>query len=675
MTARRLWVLSVVGAAALMTVIDAALLQRSKSYFTGGFLSIDHLTGAFDTAAFVALSFAVDAAFIGLAGALIAWVLSRARVGPRASVAAGVVGATSALLVADVISYQILRYLGDAFDLGLMVDLTGGDVSEVLAVASGHLGGLALMVIGVAVAAFAVVWAANRYWAEGAVVPLPAGALLLPVALAIAGGALLTAAANASDTLENGLLRKPAGRAFAAVINQITDVDRDRFGAVGRSADPDPFDRSVFPYALDIPGNGIDENGVGGDFPAGPVVFDAPRVDPTEWQRRPDVILVVLESFRADVVGAKRHGKSVTPAMDAVAARGVSVPAAFSHNGYTVQSRHHLFAGSVLAKSGTTLIDDFLASGYRVGYVSAQDESFGAAAYDVGFERATFATDARADRARRFSTSTTAGSLVVPSTVVQERVGEFLAAHGDADAPLFLYVNFQETHFPYSRPGLDSLISPERLPRNRIEPGAREALWDTYLNTAANVDRAVGEVLDAVRRKRGAEPAIVITADHGESLFDEGFLGHGYALNDVQTRVPLIVANLPMQLEQPFGQADLRGAIDLAMRQPAAMTSRPAVVDAPGRTVFQYLGDVSRPRQIAFLHEGGRTVYDFRSRRVQIRGGPWSRPDDMSEGHRQMFTRLVRYWEAIGLAHGGPVEDAATPRPTAVDRALLDAER
>ena len=39
-----------------------------------------------------------------------------------------------------------------------------------------------------------------------------------------------------------------------------------------------------------------------------------------------------------------------------------------------------------------------------------------------------------------------------------------------------------------------------------------------------------------------------------ESLYDDGFLGHGIAINDIQTRIPLIVANLPVAVAQPFGQ-------------------------------------------------------------------------------------------------------------------------
>src|SRR5688572_6949029 len=669
---RRSWVLATAIGAVLITLFDAALLQQSRSYFTGGFLSIDYLQGPVDVVVFLVTSLFVDAAFVGLVTAVAAWALSRSRLRPQAAVLAGALAGTSLLLAADVASYQILRYLGDAFDLALMFDLTGRSISEMFAVASTHRAAVAHVALVAGGAAAGGIWAANRHWKHHARVRFPARVLMIPAVVALFGTAVLTAAANASDTLENGLLRKPAGRAMAMVVNAVTDVDRDRFGAVGRSVDPDPFDGSVFPYAVDLPGNGVDEDGIAGDLPREAAVFEETPLQTREWRRRPDVVLIVLESFRADVVGARLNGKPVTPVIDAVVGRGASVDAAFSHNGYTIQSRHHLFTGSLLAvPSKTTLIDDFLANGYRVGYFSAQDESFGGAAYDVGFARATVASDARADRARRYSTSTTAGSLVVPSTVVQERIGQFLDTYGPGEAPLFLYVNFQETHFPYSHPGIETLISPARLDRSRIGPDQRAALWETYLNTAATVDRAVGEVLEAVRRARRAEPGVVITADHGESLFDEGFLGHGYALNDVQTRVPLVVANLPMDLQQPFGQAELRAALGSALQKGPEVSSMPTVSPAANRVVFQYLGDLSRPRQIAFLQNGERTVYDFRSRRLRVANGPWSTADDLTGSHREIFHRLVHWWEAIGLARRdnlrGGRSNEKSPLPTTLD--------
>jgi hypothetical protein len=96
-------------------------------------------------------------------------------------------------------------------------------------------------------------------------------------------------------------------------------------------------------------------------------------------------------------------------------------------------------------------------------------------------------------------------------------------------------------------------------------------------------------------------------SDHGESLFDEGFLGHGYALNEIQTRIPFIVANLPLVVREPFGQADLRGAIDAALRVDPGVAAVPRLEPAPAHEVFQYLGTIDRPRQIALLGEHGRT--------------------------------------------------------------------
>jgi arylsulfatase A-like enzyme len=481
--------------------------------------------------------------------------------------------------------------------------------------------------------------------------------LLAPVSLALVATIVLAAAVTASSALENSLLRKPSGQALRFVIAAATDVDGDRFGIVGRVADPDPWNASVYPYAPEIPGNGIDEDGVGGDLPAGPGYVE-PSPPAEEWRRRPDVVLIVLESFRADLIGARYQGKPITPVMNALAERGASSRAAYSHNGYTVQSRFHLLAGSFIARRhAPTLVDDFNTNGYVTGYFSGQDESFGAEEYGVGFARADRSYDARSDEARRYSTYSTPGSLAVAHRAVQEHIEKFVDGQGRDAAPLFLYVSFEDTHFPYSHEGIETLVSGVRLPRSRIGPDERDALWATYANTAANVDRAVGEVVDHVRRVRGREPAVIITADHGESLFEGGFLGHGYGLDDAQTRVPLIVTGLPMRIREPFGQVDLRQALLSALSVPPEVAAAP-VVEAAGEPLFQYLGDVRSPSQIGFVWPDGRLVYDFRRRRVQIGGGTWRPPSELTSSERERFLRLIHQWEWMNIARRRGQSDA-----------------
>lgn len=644
------WRLTAV-AALLATAMDALLLERSKGFFTGGFLAEDHVRSPLEGALFVGASLLADAAVVGLLVALALLALRRLRL-TRAARSVAVLGiALAPLAVANFITYRLHEYLGDAFDLGLMFDLTGRRPEEIYAVASAHLGAPIALIVGGALAGGAFVWLVNRV-VPGQRAPLqpgPARPLVRSAALLFMAGLLSTAFLRAgTDVMENGLRRKPAGKFLGSIAERATDLDRDGFGAIGRMGDPAPFDAAVFPYAIEVPGNGIDENGVGGDLPTA-----APYAEPqgihSDWTHRPDVVFIVLESFRADTVGATLEGQAVTPVISEIARRGVSSSLAFSHNGYTAQSRHHLFSGSLAGlRDGTSLIDDFRANGYEVAYFSGQDESFGGSEFAIGFERADVRYDARVEPHRRYSSFSTAGSLAVPHDVVQERIDTFLAERS-SDRPLLLYVNFHDTHFPYHHKGIEPLISSAAIARGAIGPDRREELRATYLNTVANVDRAVGAVLTRVRQALGHEPAVILTADHGESLYDEGFLGHGYALNDVQTRVPLVVNGLPLRLVEPVGQHELRDAIARALRTAPDAGAAPALQLDPSKRIFQYLGILRRPRQIGFVTGAGRTIYDFNSGKVHLRD-EWHRPADLRGADRQLFLELVHTWERLAAA-------------------------
>ncbi len=650
---RSRWAGITLAAGIAATAVDAALLQRKRAYFTGGFLSVDHISSPSQAIAFVAGSVVADAVVLGAPVALALWACGRFTVARLPATVIALAAALAPVLVADVLTYQLLDYLGDAFDLNLMFDLTGRSPGEVLAVSSAHLAGLAWLGGGIALAVAGVFWTlmrrSSRLRPPVERIPLRSAGVV-PIVVVMVGAGVTAAVRTSSDVLDNGLRRKPTGSILGTIVNALSDVDGDGYGVLGRPADPDLFDARIHPYALDVPGNGVDENGVAGDLPAGVEPYREPPLPGGPWRSHPDVVLIVLESFRADAVGATVGGKPVTPVLDALAARGVSVRHAYSHNGYTVQSRRHIFSGSTADIGGSsTLLDDFRANGYQTAYFSAQDESFGGTGQGVGFDRADVAYDARADRNRRYSTFTTAGSLAVPYNVLLDRVGAFLDTRR-RERPLFLYVNFHDTHFPYRHPGIAPLVSRSVLAQSDITPGHADTLRAMYLNTAANVDRAIGSVLEHARRSLGREPGVIVLGDHGESLFDEGFLGHGYALNDAQTRIPLIVANLPVTIEDPFGQADLRGIIDAALASPVGAAAAPVVGQNAARRVFQYLGNIDRPAQIGLATSTGRTIYDFRSDEVQVDRGAWRRSRDLRPGELAAFTALVRIWERMLLA-------------------------
>ena len=145
------------------------------------------------------------------------------------------------------------------------------------------------------------------------------------------------------------------------------------------------------------------------------------------------------------LVEMEYDGKPVTPVLNKLAAKGVSVKRAFAHIGFTAPSRYHLFTGQLNGRSSDSLIDDFKANGYEVAYFSAQDVSFGGKAYDVGFHRADISYDARVDPELRYTTFKSPGSIALPYEVMIDKVTDFLSTRS-TEQPLFLYINLQDTH-------------------------------------------------------------------------------------------------------------------------------------------------------------------------------------------------------------------------------------
>ena len=643
---RTLWLSAAALVATLLTAADAYLLQRRWSFLTGGFLAYDYAATWLVRLTFLAVSWVSDLAVSGVVAATGAWLGHRLRLSRAAVWTVALLSGLFPLAVVDAIRYELLRHMGDTFDLPLMFDLVGRRPAEILAQGGRHLAGPALAVLATGVALASVVWAVHRRWPARAADARPRWRLLLAVcATAFVFG---TAVRAANPIVDSGMRRKPSGQVVGVVVSVLSDVDRDGFGLLDRPRDPAPWNAAIWPFAVDRPGNGVDENGIAGDLPA-PSALPEPLPAETRWRSRPDVVMVFLETVRADAVGARLDGRRVTPVMDALADRGRREPAVFSHNGFTVQSRWHLFSGALGPEAGeTTLVDDFHQNGYEVAYFSGQDESFGVADGAVGFERADVFYDARQDRDRRFSSFGTPGSLAVPAPVLLERIQQFLDRRQSARS-LFLYVNFADTHFPYNHAGTSRRVSPIVVPRAAIGPGCAADLRAMYLNAVGYVDDAIGDLLARVREHSGREPAVIILSDHGESLYDDGALGHGFALNDVQTRVPFVVSGLPLRLPQPAGQTDVRRALRCALEALPEPCPYTAFTRETGR-VFQYLGRLPRPRQIGFVSGDGRTrlSFDMRRRLVQVREGTaWQRPSALGPGEHREWLQLVRLWETL----------------------------
>jgi hypothetical protein len=591
--------------------IDAVVLGLTTGYFGGGYNS-PRLTGWAGWLAFVAGGALLDA-FLLAVGFVAALGVARAlRLSglARTACAAGI-----ALLIpasVDVVSHQLHRVFGKVLGLDLLIQLAGGGLSEAvlsaISEAPGALLGLALGGIGVALS----IGIARRLEAKFAPAeiapPSLAGLASVAAAAALGGALLLHTVADRWPVVAYGLQRKPSGLALRAVVQQATDWDRDGFGWMSRPVDHEPFDPSRHPFALEIPANGVDENGIGGDRPVGWLDRGAALPPPGPDSARPSFLLIFLESFRGDLIGRRLGPHEVTPTLNRLAAQGASSQHAFAHNPFTWISRAELFQGRVKPVAGApTLIDDFRNRGYRVAYVSGQDDTHGGEDL-VGFERADFFVDARSNPARKTSRTALTVSLQVSWQTVLEQVHAYLDSTRGDERPLFLYVNLVDNHFPYHHEELERLLGVEPVGRAEIRPWNAQQVFETYLQASANVDRAIAELLRIWREHEG-ESAVLVTADHGQAFYEDGMLGHGQSLADNQSRVPLIVAGMGGEWPEPVGMADLRGLVLRGLFSGERSAAR--FVSDPQRRLFQFTGPLERPNEIALRSSSGLTVVDL----------------------------------------------------------------
>ncbi len=580
-------------------VADAVVLDLTKAYFSSGYNGFA-LHGLGERALFFASGAILDVGAVAGVWFIVLGIARALRAKPLRALACASVLGVAAPLAFDLAMHRLHRVLGDVLELGLMLDLAAGSWRAALGEAAQDLPPLALLsaIAGVACLGLTLfVRQLERMRSDLAPLELPrASRLAFAVAACVlAGGTTLGVTESKSPQVQFGLSSKPAGRLIAEAVDVLTDFDRDGVGWLSRPGDPAPFDPGIYPWAIEIPGNGVDEDGFAGDLPLDfevpqPISVPTPRPRPGA----PSVVLIFLEGFRADLVGLREGGREVTPNINRLAASGMRSDSAYTQFPVTWASRASLMQGRVVpTANAATLVDDFLARGYEVAWFSGQHDGIRASDARLGTERASFFYDARSDTDRRTSRSMQPISLQVSWKTVYERVNAYLETR-TSPSPLFLYVNFVDTHFPYWHREMDDMLGTGELPRSAIRPENREAVWKAYLNAAANVDRAIGDLLSLVDERVGPEALVLVTADHGQAFYEHGQLGHGQALDDEQTRVPFVVRGMRSQLPAPLALSDVRGLLG------HWLSAEPIASGELERgEIFQSLGEIAGPKRVA----------------------------------------------------------------------------
>ena len=265
---------------------------------------------------------------------------------------------------------------------------------------------------------------------------------------------------------------------------------------------------------------------------------------------RPNILLVTIDTLRADHVGAYGFRAAKTPAIDALAARGVlfehaftSVPATLAAHATILTGRlppHHGVRGNSFYKlpdTVPTLATALAGHGYRTGAV------IGAAVlnHQFGLNRGFSSYDDQTDSARADVLIAERSAAAVVTNAIS------WLSEGSPRAPFFLWVHLFDPHDPYVPP----------------EPFKTQFSESPYDGEIAYVDSQLGRLLDALAARGGLDRTlVVVTSDHGESLGEHREATHGIFLYDATLHVPLIVAGPGVargerRNEGPVGLVDL----------------------------------------------------------------------------------------------------------------------
>ena len=306
-----------------------------------------------------------------------------------------------------------------------------------------------------------------------------------------------------------------------------------------------------------------------------------PRLAPREVRREPglNVLLITIDTLRADAIGAYGDARAATPWIDRLAGGGVRFARAHAHNVVTLPSHSNILsgrhpfghgvrdnAGFRFPRGTDTLATILERQGYRTAaFVSAftLDSRFGLDAgfdvYDDGF--------AEGDAPAAFALPERPGA----ETVAAAR--RWLDQNGSR--PYFCWVHLYDPHAPYQPP----------------EPYASRFPDDAYRGEVAAADAALGGlVAGALSAGREGRTLIVLTGDHGESLGEHGEKTHGIFAYEATLHVPLILFAPRLMaarvVEDEVGHVDVLPTVldALGMPRPAGLPGRSLLSLASGRS-------------------------------------------------------------------------------------------
>jgi arylsulfatase A-like enzyme len=271
---------------------------------------------------------------------------------------------------------------------------------------------------------------------------------------------------------------------------------------------------------------------------------------------RHNLLIVTLDTLRADHLGAYGYPLDTTPVLDGLAERGVLFENVYAPMPQTLPSHATIMTGldprqhGALENSYTldprleTLAEMLRARGYATAaYVGA-----------LALDRAT-GIDQGFDVYDQPAPGYMQG-LPGPAEREADEVTELALAWADdhdSESPFLLWVHYYDPHFEHVAPRRyqrqvpppqvrDEVVRPRGKVFGKVEPKLVDHVWHGYASEVRYTDACLGKLLDGLE-ERGLldDTVIAVVGDHGEGLFQHRIRGHGRHVWEELLRVPLLL--------------------------------------------------------------------------------------------------------------------------------------
>jgi len=395
-------------------------------------------------------------------------------------------------------------------------------------------------------------------------------------------------------------------------------------------------------------------------------------------QKKPNVILITLDTTRADHLGCYGYSRPTSPNLDRFAEEAVLYTRCISTCSWTLPAHASLFTGKFTTSHGAkhdpngplhladAVDEDRSRVNIRARGLSPYEMTLAEVLKREGYSTAgivggpwmkvIFGLDKGFEYYDDSQISTSGGR---PANLVNDSAFEWLDRQGDR--PVFLFLNYFDPHYPFEPPeeyarkfvGPDVDLSLEKQPED-----VKIALYDAEI---LYMDECLERLFDKLKKDGLYKNSmIVITADHGELLGDHGLWGHGKHLTQAEIHVPLMIKYpgdlVPAsRLDQYVQTVDIFAMILNQLRIPLPENIQGEVPPAVTHPIMSETFPLRSSHQRALFEDDFKLVWHDRGRDelFNIKRDPRElhnlivqRPDV----HQRMVIRLERYVETLPTA-------------------------